>query len=218
MNFLTLAQRTWQKCGLTGAGPVNVAGQNNIQARIVQYVADAYHYVQAQHPSWKFHWKRKASAPMSAGVSTYLPGDFGIADLRALERVAIQVDGQWSPITVVNDNAQIAAFDNTPVDVQRPTKVLCLPDGSLQFNTSPDQAYPLRFDYWRTFDVLSANASVPIIPEDYQWVIIWKALEYYANYDEDSALGAEAAREYKKLIFQLEVNQLPSLQFGASSF
>ena len=216
MDYLTLVQRTWQKCGLSGAGPITILAQTNINARIVQYVSDAYLFVQQQHQDWAFHWAQADSA-LILGQSVYgSAADFGITDFREIDRVLLQVDSKWQPLCFELNPAQ-AAFDNPGTDL-RPTKLTMRPDRNWVLNTTPDETYPIRFEYYRTAHMLTADADVPLVPTDFQWVIIWKALEYYANYDEDVSLREEAIMGYKSTLHRMEREYLPELTFAPSPF
>ena len=218
MDYLTLVKKTWQKCGLTGMGPVSVVGQTSMPGRIVGFVDDAYAYVQGQHTNWKFLWRRKTGTALTVGDSYYLPRDVGITDLARLKSLMIEVGGRWTPITIERDESESYEFDNIPADNARPTKLYITQEGGWQFDVAPDFAYPLRVEYYRTADMLTANASVPLFPEDYRRVIISRAVMYYAQYDEDPTLERAATSDYLGVLHRLECNQLPLLTFAPSEF
>ena len=70
--------------------------------------------------------------------------------------------------------------------------------------------------YWRKPTVLVANADEPAIPEQFRDIIVYKALQAYANYesaDESKLAGTEL---YLPRLRQLESSELPGYQASGS--
>ncbi len=79
MNFLEIAKRVRQECGLSGDGPVNVAGQTGIYAKVVAWVQSAHEAIQRQSDAWNFDWAEHSQA-LTDGVESYAPAsDWGLA-------------------------------------------------------------------------------------------------------------------------------------------
>jgi hypothetical protein len=211
MNYLELVEKTWIKCGLAGLPPSSVRGQSDMAARIVAYVADAYRFVQLRHPTWKFHW-RSAEGVLSPGMALYKSADFGILDFRLAKRVLLQSFNQWHPITI-EDDASTYEFDN--LGEGEPDKLAYTPSGLWLFNRLPLIEIPIRVEYYRSNHEFLEATDKCIIPDDFQYVVVWKAMEYYAHYDSDTALLQEAQREYMQMMGRLEVSQLEGMKFGA---
>jgi hypothetical protein len=218
MNYFTLVKKTWQKCGLTGAGPTSVVSQVSMPGRIVAFVDEAYAFIQGQHTNWKFLWRKKTGIALTIGDSYYLPGDLGVTDLAALSKVFIQVSGQWTSIEIVREESRAAEFDNVPTANACPAGLYILPNGAWQFNAPPDLAYPVIIEYYRTADTLTLNSSVPIFPVDYHRAIVARAVMAYAQYDEDQTLERAATVDFSQILHRLECNQLPLLTFAPSEF
>lgn len=213
MTFLELVKLTWRTCGLSGSGPASVTDQTDMHARIVQYVQDAYQFIQQQHDCWKFHWVVVTGQTLTAGQPTHQWGDFGIANLRTVDRFLLEdADGRLTPLTEERDPARFKDFDNLLAG--RPTRFLLRDDGAIVFDAIPDAAYPARIEYFRQAHALTLNTDSPLIPEEYQRTIVYKALEYYSWYDEDAAMNMQAAREFGSSLHRLQRNQLPELRFG----
>ena len=78
MNFLEIAKRVRQECGISGDGPTNVAGQIGIYAKIVNWVLVAHEEIQRRSDAWNFDWAEHAQ-PLTAGVESYHPAtDWGL--------------------------------------------------------------------------------------------------------------------------------------------
>ena len=78
MNFLEIAKRVRQECGISGDGPTNVAGQIGIYAKIVNWVQVAHEEIQRRSDAWNFDWAEH-SQPLTAGVESYHPAtDWGL--------------------------------------------------------------------------------------------------------------------------------------------
>lgn len=220
MNFIGLVEKTWLKCGLTGPGPSTVAGQTDINARIVMYVQHANRHIQQRANDWDFLWRRSNPVNLIIGTADYLPGDLGVTNFKRFSRVQKQVGGRWLPIEVEalhrSDEDGLSAYDN--ISSGQPSKIIERPDGKWQFNRIPDQAYPVRVEYYRTPVELEANEDQPPFPEEFHWAIIWKAVESYSYYDEDVSLNTEAEREFAGVLHRMATIHRPEMTFAQSEF
>lgn len=70
MNYLQLCNRLRLEAGCTGSDMVTVAGQTGENARIVQWIANAWQDIQSEHQDWQ--WLRTTAAfPTVAGQVKY---------------------------------------------------------------------------------------------------------------------------------------------------
>jgi hypothetical protein len=79
----------------------------------------------------------------------------------------------------------------------------------------PNDVFVVEGDYYRVAPVLAAAADEPIFQEQYHMAIVWRAVRYYALYEEDGGLYAGANQEYKTEYGLLMTDQLPSMELGA---
>lgn len=96
-------------------------------------------------------------------------------------------------------------------------------DGKYVFFPQPEKAYALVFDYWKTPQMLSAHGDlVEGIADAYTDVIVWKAVEYWAMFDESSnnvrRAKAMFAPLYRKLLRDYSDNIKFPQGVGGKSF
>lgn len=241
MTFIELVQKTWALSGLTGTGPGAVTDQSGLNARMVLWVQEAYLDVQKAHTNWGFHWKETPyDQTLTVGESYAVPTAFSAADYRKLDRAWIAEpladplaspqteEFRWAELEVVrhpSDVTDIHLQTVTGGETQgKPSKLYLFPTGRQQstatweFNSAPDKEYPFKFSYWMDYHELADDADEPVIPAKHQMTIVWKALEYYSYYDEDTAINTLAERKYLQALHRLEREELPPMRFAVSPF
>jgi hypothetical protein len=88
--------------------------------------------------------------------------------------------------------------------IGQPTAFTIYPDGTYDFNSIIDKEYVLTFRYWKTPQTLSAHGDiVEGIADFYTEAIVFKALEYWAAYDNTPAQRKRVNERYMQLYYQL---------------
>lgn len=216
MNYLELVGKVWKKCALAGEGPGAVTSTQPMESRIIRYASDAYEFVQQKNDDWPFRWQRRDTQPLTVGQNVYDPDALVWPNLNRLHRVCLQnAESKWYPIEIV-DSTDTYEFDNPDDGV--PTKVGRLRSGEIVFNRRPESALAVRADYFRDVHRLSMNTSVLLIPDDHIDVVVYKAQEYYAVYDEDPSLLKEALTGFALALARMERVLLPVVAFSQSAF
>lgn len=78
----------------------------------------------------------------------------------------------------------------------------------------PKERVTLTFDYARTPQILEAFDDVPLnLPEEYEDIIMWKALILYGEYDEQQSVIKRATKNYMDLKYRFEKNKRPVFNF-----
>ena len=78
--------------------------------------------------------------------------------------------------------------------------------GRWRFYPALDKPYTLIFDYVRNPQSLVAFDDVfKGIPDDFIDAIMWRALMYYGEYDEQPSVAQRSTRNYKDMLFRLEM-------------
>jgi len=233
MNFLQLCQMACQEMGIAGTGPTATTGQTGELKRVVDWVARAYREICGKHANWKF-LRSSFSVNTIIGQEAYLPTactDSVLAQL--IGHATVGKFGKWMPDTFriykLSEGAGTRQYI-WPVDYEwfRDRYQLIVPSNNRPFQWSvrprdyallmgpkPNDVYVVEGDYYRVAPVLAADADEPIFQEQYHMSIVWRAVRYYALYEEDGGLYAGANQEYKSEYGLLMTDQLPAMELGA---
>lgn len=202
MNFLQLCQRLRQEVGGTGSGPSTVLNQSGESRLYVDWINQAWKEIQSDRLEWRFMWSQ-GSVTLQAGTQIHaLP-----ADLKSLDGESLLLDGSRIGLldySVFRNNYRTSHSG-------KPTECTILPNGQLKTNTVPDQAYTLSFDYWAKPVSLSENADVPTLPEEYHMLIVYKAMQYYAGYENAGEVYQDGRIRYEEMLPDVELTQLPAM-------
>ena len=87
-----------------------------------------------------------------------------------------------------------------------------------ELNRQPDKDYPFKFSYYCDYDEMVEDTDEPVIPEPHRMTIVYKALELYSFYDEDSAINKMAERQYARALHRLEREAVQEMSFKTSPF
>ena len=227
MNFLELCQNMARESGIS-RNMTSVSGQTGRLADVVSWVNQAWRSIQNLHPNWNF-MRAPFTVAMTAADGLYLASD--CTDVRA--GAPISRFGAW-----INNSLRIyrtsdGASQTTPLpyleydefDLQyqmatvangRPVCFSVRPyDNALLIGPTPDDAFTVRGEFYRSAGTLTADGDVPEMPAQFHWAIVWRAIELYAINEESAPLIVTARSELSEIMGRLEANQLPEITFGA---
>lgn len=218
MNYLSLCQRLRQEAGLSGTGPASVLNQTGEMKRIVDWIAAAYEDIQNLYATWKF-LREDFSFSTIASTQDYTPAAVSITefaswikrDIRIYSSVTDETFLEYQPWEVFRE---AYFFGSHRSQTGRPTVVTVRPNNTLTLWSIPDAVYTVNGEYYKSAQVMSANADTPVIPSRFQLIIVWKALTYYGAYAGAEEKYAHGSNEYKRLISLLEFDQLEDFTFG----
>lgn len=211
MNYLQLCQRLRMECGLSGNGPSAVTNQSGMDAKLVNWIASAWEEIQNTRNDWRFNWAQ-ASIPVSAGIASYLPDDFNVSVQSWVDSTFAISDGSKTSISRI----PFELYDGGATG--RPVKFCISPDRRIWLTPTPDKAYTLTADYFRTPQILLANSDVPRLPAHYHLAIVYKAIMYYGGHDEAASLYADAKDRFYSLMNKIESTEKPQIQYGGSMY
>lgn len=214
MNFLEIAKRVRQECGVSGDGPANVAAQTGMYAKIVAWVQSAHEELQQLHSEWNFDWDMQEKA-LAAGVEFYDPvDDWGLAFKKMAQDglyVYRNADGPAVKTWVhVVDWAMLRQV-RTPNITGTPIYAAMAPDERLCFYPIPDGDITAVLEYYRTPQVLSGNNDAPRMPARFHMAIVWRAVMFWCAHDENPALMQSATQNYRELVNRMTITELPKL-------
>lgn len=222
-TFLDLAQAVARDSGtVSGAQPVSVSGQSGRLAKIVQFTAEAWTDIQNSRSAWA--WMRKEFEGVTiAGTAEYTAAAWNIPDLAAwiveagsvtLYDQAIGTADEGEIVPIGWDRYRIIYGRGAQVQ-RRPVACTVKPsNGALLLGPAPDGVYVVRGEYRAAPQVLTANTDVPTLPVRFHDAIKWRALQLLAEHDEAPTAMATAAANYRRVVGELERDQLPQITIG----
>jgi len=220
-TFLTMCQSVRQNAQIGGAGPSSVTNQTDALKDVVDFTRKAWVDIQKMRKGWLFNWKT-FEFNATSGKNNYL------AEVPDLKRWG--TDAEEKPITeyllsegvageVPMENMTYAEFRETYLrgtpQTNRPHNYAIAPDNTLYLGPTPNGTFVIKGEYYKTTQVLTANADIIELDDDYVDVILWRAVRSYAKQIQDPNMVETATDDYNEQLVQLCSRYLPALTFGA---
>lgn len=215
MNFLQLCQRVRQEAGLSGTGPAAVTNQTGMDLKIVSWVSSAWEEIQLLRNDWAFAWADDGFT-LVPGQAKYLPADYGLGVTDwVLETIRIDDGTTRAFLKYIPWGDFRRLYETT--DQDQPVYFTLAPDGRIYLAPTPDDAYPLKGEHYRTPQYLTSNTDIPRCPARYHMAIVYKALMMYAAHDDAANVFADASARYTALLNKMESTELARKFIGARS-
>ena len=223
MNFLALAKRLRQECGATGTDNtvVNATGE---WSRLVNWIITAWEDIQNDQPNWL--WMRKDftfnTTPNKGEYSVVT--DLGITDFaewrKGSFRLYLSDAGIGNELLIPYRNYEAFRdyylLASRRLLSSRPTEITVSPTQSLILGLMPDNVYVVSGQYQKNSVLLAADTDTPDLPSRFHMVIVYRAMMSYGGFDAANEVYARGEKEYKKMMNELELSQLPSITRGGS--
>jgi hypothetical protein len=205
MTYLELCQAVRSRAGIQGSGPATVVATTDVEKDIVQAVRDAWLDIQNYRQEWD--WMRaSAFFNLVIGQKIYSKDDIGGVDNRIDKYVQGSLwlyDGSQYSRLNYRDEDIFEYFHKNDIGNFKPWDwTINRYDESVEIQ-SPDQAYAMTIDYWKTPQILSNDTDVPEIDPHWHNLIIYLALEKLGASILSQAVQAEAAQSYAEGMGQL---------------
>lgn len=197
-TFLDLCKELRQEVGASGTGPASVVSQGGEAKRLVDWVQRADYEIQGLWSNWAFHWSNPTIAIVS-GTKSYalttrpVAGTLKVASGTEIDLVSWREYRDYST-TETAAEIQIAAV---------------APDGTLRVWPEPTASDTLSFEAYAAPSKMTSNTAESVIPEKHRDVIIYRAMMYYAAYENAPEVMQHATRLYVESLSVLERDQLP---------
>lgn len=232
MNFLTIAQRLRQECGVSGTGPTTVVGQVGELKRLVDWAASAHDDIQGKYPNWR--WLRSTfSVNTVAGTDAYAPTtctdtrlSTGITRFRrwwpfdrdgcSNVKMFLSASGvgserwlnflEWEYFRSIY---KIGTQNNGP-----PAHITIDPQNNLVLGPKPDAVYVVSGEYQMGKQSLTADGDTPEMPSDFHMLVVYEAMKKFAGFDAASEVFQRGAGEGGAIWRQLEIEQLVKIRLG----
>jgi len=218
MDRLLMSQKLSRKAGVNFAGPSTTIGQTGQFLQLVEWIDEAYCFIQNIHPTWQF-LRLTFSKVLTPNDGTYTSTDLSLTSLKDY------ATEDWRIFLAAADECEITYMEwkdfrlayqmgSSLTQTGRPIAFSVMPDDTVVLFPIPDAAYTLKGEYFRGNHEMTANADEPIFHDDFHWAVIWKALTYYASEYGEPDKFATGNRELNKLVRMMEKKYLPRLTWG----
>ena len=221
MNRLSIAQFVRRKCGISGSETTTV-GATGEWSDVVSAVDEAYEDIQNERPDWLFLRTAfsfvtvaeqaeyaYASAPLSLA-------DFGrwVDDCFRIYKTSISNEQwltQWRNYDAFRDTFLLGS---QRTQYGQPANITISPSKSLILALAPDDtSYTISGYYYKTPDVMDADADIPIIPARFHKLIAYNAIQLLAVNESAAELFEWGKIRSERMNAMLESDQLPPMIF-----
>lgn len=209
-TYLELSQRLIEEAGISGT-ITSVVGATGEFKRVIEWIKRSTTELEGKWFDWNF-LHEFATVNLIVGVSDY-PAP---ANQNVWDTATAVIPADTMPLDFVQWVRQ--KRDPTQPIAGSPYKFTVLPDQSLRFYDTPLKAEVVTIEYWKVPTILAGNTDEPAIPEQFRDLIVWKALQYYANYESADEVKVQAMENYDARIDQLESRELPGYQGAATKY
>lgn len=206
MTFLELCQRLRQEVGAAGNGPANVSGQSGEYARLIGWIRTAWEEIQLERDDWAFNWA-EGSVDVDAAFREFSPpSDFASWNNKTLRLTS---DGlRELPWPVFRERYREDSGRT------RPSIITITPRGDFKLDTTPNDNEQITFEYWRTPQALEINEDEPRLPARYRMVIVYRAMQHYAFYENAQEVMTAGREAERRLMRDIMRTQLPTITLG----
>ena len=221
MNFLALAQRASFEAGLQGPGPSATTGQSGMNQHFIDWTRQAWVDIQLAR-DWYF-MRKKATFTTTIGDEEYSLADIEVTDFRKwLDLKNQQKIGETvtdeSPLTWMTYEDFETLYGLGIPSTARPTVVTMSPDDMVIFNTLPDKVYNVTLPYIKAPQQMADADDEPTgLAEELHPIIVWKALEAYALFDQSPDVMARYQSQYPPMFTRMRELYLPKTRIVPSA-
>jgi hypothetical protein len=222
-TFLELCQDLTREAGMSGGGtsPTAVASQVGEMKRAVEWILTAYEAVQNLHPDWLF-LQTEFSFPTIAGTANYTKAAASLTELGnwkddsfrcylTATGVSDQQDLEFVPW---QDFRSLYGRGSMSTQTGRPQVITIKPDLSVTTWPISDAVYTVTGEYYKRAQTMTADADEPLIPQEHQPIIVWKALMYYGAFAAADEKYSHGQNEYRAALSAMRAKQLPEMRMG----
>jgi hypothetical protein len=225
-TFLQLCADVARESGAVGSAPSTIVNQTGRQAKIVEWVRQACEQICADSPDWTF-LRAEFTGDLSADVMSYAPGAWidgsfarWLAENDTYQPMSIYPSGlpeQETELHFISYDRWRSMYYRRVHDALQPIHWSIAPDRSFLVGPKPDAAYVVRGEYQMGPQTLAEDDDVPIIPDQYQDAITWRACMMLAEHDEAPGALQVASRKYGAILTNMGRDLLPAIELGGNA-
>lgn len=223
---LALCIKTARKCKL-GSNPTAVTAQSEELQDIITAVDDAHVEIQNKHQSWrwlrsKFTVNTNANTPdyagtdctdtrLSATVDRFSHWIFSESDNPPLIYLSADGVATQQRLVLVDWDCFRTIYAIGTQTAGRPVHVTIDPQNSMVLGPKPDAVYVVSGEYQMSAQRMTADGDIPEMPAQFHDLIMYRAMEEYGYGDAAAEVIELAKIRDRRLMNQLERNQLPPI-------
>ena len=220
MNFLQICQAVVREGGISGE-ITSTQNQTGEALRVVEWSKSAYREI-LNSDQFTFGFIRKeVHVQLTPNQGTYSAADLALDDLVQWDvdsmRVSINEDRSDETFLI---NMRWPAFrdywrfSTRRYTTSRPLNCAINQDTNLEIGPVPDAAYWLTFQYIDVPGDLQADTDIPVIPDRWQMVIVWRALRHYGMFESAPEVVMRADAAYNEIMLRMTLDQSPQIVVG----
>lgn len=216
MNFKEIVAKVNLHAGLQGS--VSSVDSSGYQEYLSEAVRSNWSDLQLQREDWKFMWET-ADFTTQIGVTEYT-NDYIVSD------VGYTV-AKWKTNTLTRNNViqTLRPFDeywNNKEEWETESEPYKFAIREHRDNSlilpSPNSTDEIRADFYRTPQILSGNTTVPLLPVEFHYLIVYKALEDVAAWLGNQAIYERHSYKADILENKLMRSQVPAKKIKRKPF
>jgi hypothetical protein len=193
-TFLELFVELHEASGAGGAAPSTTLAQTGEYRRLRNWVVRADFNIQTMWHDYKFLIDHDFTYDTVAGTQLKAPD----TTWQRWDHKTFKIDNDPIDVIEYEKVKHEQFFITDAADRNQPDRIIIRPNGDLQFDPVPDDAYTITADHWLKPVKLSLTAAgtagdddkVSKIPTQWHDLIVAQALKYYATYENsDDALA-----------------------------
>ena len=208
MNYLQLVQELARKAGVSGR-PAAVTNQTGEMLRLVNWINQAWLDIQNERADWSFMWTSGQTDTVAGSQTAVL-----LPDCRAIAPDTVYLGATKLEVVGWSTFDQLYRRQTTQ---GQPRACSIRPDGLLALSPIPDAVYTINYDYFKKPSLMAEVTDVPgALPERFHNAIVWLAMKYYGEYEQDGDVVTIANAGYRKEALLMANELLPNIQLNWS--
>jgi hypothetical protein len=221
MTLVQLVERLRQETGTAGNVISTVVGLEKERKRLLDWVVASWEEIQLEAENWDF-LRKAVTFNTVAGQQQYHVGaglDIDVSDFgewrRDSFRSYLSSAGVGTEVILshyydYSDFRDYYLLGSRKLVTGRPLFIAANPsDRSLLLGFTPDDVYTVSGEYYRTPQLLTADADEPLMPVRYHMAIVYKAMIKYGMYEAAQEQITAGQEQYAKLFNRLVIDQTP---------
>jgi hypothetical protein len=209
VNDLERESGTFERAARTTTVAQAQTGEDRHE-NMVEWIREAWRIIQTARNDWRF-MREEFEHLLVVGKQRYTPADLGITDFARWPRDGRLEKNRHNSFSIYDPAGQRSnereltmadyqywksVYDRRVHDAQIPQIVSIDYKDNLCVGPTPDAAYMLRGEYFRSPQILELDGDVPKMPAHHHGLIVWRAMMLLGDHDESPTAVATGQAKY----------------------